>query len=97
MGQLFRDGLGVMDKGIVQCIRGKGLFNGILLNAECVEGFDFCLKLMELGLLTRPTHGNIIRFTPPLVITEEQVCQSLDIIKEVVDLARDGKMKKSAH
>lgn len=65
---------------------GFGCFrtlNGFLL--DFAEGWDICLKLKEAGLLTRPTHGQIIRISPPLVITEEQLREGLHILTSVLN------------
>lgn len=85
MGKLLRKGLGEMDKDVVISNRGKGLLNAIVINNDRIDAFDFCLMLKNNGLLSKPTHDNIIRLAPPLVITESQVCESLDIIKKTIE------------
>lgn len=85
MGNILRKGLGEMDKEIVISNRGKGLLNAIVINNDRIDAFDFCLKLKENGLLSKPTHDNVLRLAPPLVITEPQVCESLDIINKTID------------
>jgi len=67
-------------------VRGKGLLNAIVVNdtPESDTAWNLCLKLKENGLLAKPTHGNIIRLAPPLVITEEQIHECCDIIEKVV-------------
>lgn len=88
LGRLFRERLNKMKdkKNIVQLVRGKGLLNAIVIDDEpdSKTAWNICLKLMENGLLAKPTHGNIIRLAPPLVITEEQLHECCDIIEKVV-------------
>jgi ornithine--oxo-acid transaminase len=84
MGQILRKGLSELDKDIVLANRGKGLLNAIVINNDRIDAFDLCLKLKENGLLSKPTHDNILRLAPPLIITEEQVHESLDIIRKTL-------------
>jgi ornithine--oxo-acid transaminase len=88
MGQLFRKRLNELKlkTNIITHVRGKGLLNAIVLNdtEEGKLGWNICLKLAESGLLAKPTHGNKIRFAPPLVITEKQMNQACDIIEKVI-------------
>jgi ornithine--oxo-acid transaminase len=63
-------------------VRGKGLLNAVVFE-EGFEAWDVCVALKEKGLLAKQTHGNIIRFAPPLVITREELEQALAIIREV--------------
>lgn len=86
-GQQLRDGLNDMvDHTIIDEVRGRGLLCAIVINqpkagyGDKGKAWDLCLKMKENGLLAKPTHGNIIRFAPPLVITEEEINQCLDII-----------------
>jgi len=84
MGQLFRQGLEDIAKKLplIRTVRGKGLLNAIVIDSdeESSLAWDICLKMRDNGLLAKPTHGNKIRLAPPLVITKEQVRESLDII-----------------
>ncbi len=66
-------------------VRGKGLLNAIVINdaQDSSTAWDVCIRLMEQGLLAKPTHGNIIRLAPPLVITEEQIHECCDILENV--------------
>jgi ornithine--oxo-acid transaminase len=81
MGQRLRDGLRSLNEPLVREVRGKGLMNAIVIGHPSPEAaWDLCLKLMENGLLAKPTHGDRIRFTPPLNITAEQVDEALGII-----------------
>lgn len=88
LGHHFRSRLQVLvDRfGILKSVRGKGLLNAILINdtPESSTAWELCLALKENGLLAKPTHGNIIRFAPPLVITEEQINECLDIIERTL-------------
>lgn len=80
-GMQFRAGLNTIDSPLVSLIRGKGLLNALVINEkEGKTAWDLCLILKDNGLLAKPTHGNIIRFAPPLVISAEQIDQALDII-----------------
>jgi ornithine--oxo-acid transaminase len=71
---------------LIQLVRGKGLLNALVINdaPESETAWNICIKMMERGLLAKPTHGNIIRFAPPLVITEEQMEECCDIIEETI-------------
>lgn len=81
MGELFRKELeSRINKKIVTLIRGKGLMNAIIINSNYVDAWDVCMKLKDNGLLAKQTHDDIIRFAPPLVITEQELNQSLDVI-----------------
>ena len=88
MGEVFRMRMQhiVDNYPIVKLVRGKGLLNAIVVD-DHEEGhlaWDICLKLAENGLLAKPTHGNIIRFAPPLVMTEDQLHECCDIIEAVI-------------
>ncbi|BFF97154.1 ornithine aminotransferase mitochondrial [Drosophila madeirensis] len=83
MGELLRNELGQLPKDVVSVVRGKGLLNAIVINQK-YDAWNVCLKLKENGLLAKPTHGDIIRFAPPLVINEAQMLESIDIIKKTI-------------
>ncbi|XP_022231142.2 ornithine aminotransferase, mitochondrial [Drosophila obscura] len=83
MGELLRSELGQLPKDVVSVVRGKGLLNAIVINQK-YDAWNVCLKLKENGLLAKPTHGDIIRFAPPLVINEAQMLESIDIIKKTI-------------
>jgi ornithine--oxo-acid transaminase len=93
LGKLFRSELNkyIQNSTIVSLVRGKGLLNAIVINdsEDSSTAWDICMKLAENGLLAKPTHGNIIRFAPPLVMNEEQLldCVSI-IIKTLKELER---------
>jgi|TARA_B110000483_G_scaffold222047_1_gene278660 ornithine--oxo-acid transaminase len=88
LGNLFREELRSRLDGcaLISLIRGKGLLNAIVINdsADSTTAWDMCISLKNKGLLAKPTHGNIIRFAPPLVITKEQMLEALDIIEAVI-------------
>jgi len=71
---------------LVKIVRGKGLLNAVLINdtEDSTTAWDICIKLRDNGLLAKPTHGNIIRFAPPLVMTEEQLMDCINIIKKTI-------------
>lgn len=84
LGQLFRKELGkyIETSNIATLVRGKGLLNAIVINdtEESETAWNICLALRDNGLLAKPTHGNIIRFAPPLVMTKDQLLDCVDII-----------------
>ncbi len=84
LGQLFRSELNkyITNSSICSLVRGKGLLNAIVINdsEESETAWNICVKLAENGLLAKPTHGNIIRFAPPLVMTEYQLLDCVGII-----------------
>ncbi len=83
MGQLLRNELAALQSPFIKVIRGKGLLNAIVIKHENPEAaWDFCLALKENGLLAKPTHGDKIRFAPPLVINEEQIKECVEIIRQ---------------
>jgi ornithine--oxo-acid transaminase len=88
LGMIFRERMQVLvDKyKILKLVRGKGLLNAVVVNdsPESSTAWDMCVSLKNNGLLAKPTHGNIIRFAPPLVMTEEQLHDCCDIIEKVV-------------
>lgn len=88
MGQIFRAEIEkiIAETDLVNSVRGKGLLNAILINdtPESSTAWDLCLALKENGLLAKPTHGNIIRLAPPLVMTEEQLHECIAIIRKTI-------------
>ncbi len=88
LGKIFRSRMQALvdELDIITLVRGKGLLNAIVVDDE-EDGhlaWDMCVRLAEKGLLAKPTHGNIIRFAPPLVMTEAQLDQCCDIIEDVL-------------
>ena len=83
MGEIFRAELKNINSPFIQIIRGKGLLNAIEIKEHNhVNAWNICLAFMEKGLLAKPTHGNKIRFAPPLIINENQILKSVSIIKK---------------
>ena len=88
LGNYFRSEINnyIKQSSIVKLVRGKGLLNAIVINDEpdSKTAWNICLKLRDNGLLAKPTHGNIIRFAPPLVITKTQLNECITIIKKTL-------------
>ena len=88
LGDIFRERMSAFIKtsDLITLVRGKGLLNAIVINdtEDSSTAWDICMALKENGLLAKPTHGNIIRFAPPLVMTEEQLHECCDIIEKTV-------------
>jgi len=83
MGKIFRKHLKSIDSKLIEIVRGKGLLNAVVINSvNGITAWDVCVSLKNNGLLAKPTHEHIIRFTPPLIINEEQLMESLDIIEK---------------
>ena len=81
MGERLRAGLANLNSPFITTIRGKGLLNAIVIKHENPDAsWDLCLHLKDLGLLAKPTHGDKIRFAPPLIITEKQIDEAIAII-----------------
>ncbi|HKL09582.1 MAG TPA: ornithine--oxo-acid transaminase [Bacteroidales bacterium] len=84
LGKIFRDEFRSIKSDMIELVRGKGLLNAVVIkNKEGKTAWDVCVAMAEAGVLAKPTHGNIIRFAPPLVITEEQLRDAMNKIKEV--------------
>lgn len=88
MGSLFRDRMNAIKEksNLITLVRGKGLLNAIVINdsPQSETAWNLCLKFAENGLLAKPTHGNIIRLAPPLVIIEDQLHDCCDIIERCI-------------
>jgi ornithine--oxo-acid transaminase len=88
LGEIFRERMRALQakSAHVTLVRGKGLLNAIVIApmADGSTAWDVCIRLKDNGLLAKPTHGDIIRFAPPLVITEEQLHECCDIIERTV-------------
>ena len=89
LGELFRSSMqNLVDKfDILSLVRGKGLLNAVVINdsPESSTAWDICVMLAENGLLAKPTHGNIIRFAPPLVMTREELMDCVSIIERTIE------------
>ncbi|KAK7522125.1 ornithine aminotransferase-like protein [Phyllosticta citriasiana] len=98
LGNVFREGLRKIDNPMITLVRGKGLLNAIVIDEGKTNGhsaWDLCMLFKEKGLLAKPTHQNIIRLAPPLVITEEQIQNALDIIRDAINELPN--LPKNAH
>lgn len=88
LGNIFREEIGklVDETELVTLVRGKGLLNAIVINdsEDSDTAWNICMKLRDNGLLAKPTHGNIIRFAPPLVMNEEELRDCISIIKKTI-------------
>ena len=83
IGQLFRDKMKAFKSPIIEEVRGKGLLNAIQIKPyEGKKAWDLCLVMKENGLLAKPTHEHTIRFTPPLIINEEQMLEAIGVIQQ---------------
>ena len=81
MGELFRNELIKLESPLIKTVRGRGLLNAIVVNhANPDAAWNLCMELKDNGLLAKPTHGDKIRFAPPLVITKEQIHECVEII-----------------
>ncbi len=81
MGHLLREELVKLNSHVIATIRGKGLLNAIVINHSNPDAaWEFCMELKENGLLAKPTHGDKIRFAPPLTINKDQILECVDII-----------------
>jgi ornithine--oxo-acid transaminase len=83
MGKIFRSEMSSFKHDMIELVRGKGLLNAIVIRPKNGKtAWDVCLKMAENGVLAKPTHGHIIRFAPPLVITEAELYDAIDRIKK---------------
>jgi ornithine--oxo-acid transaminase len=83
LGEIFRKKLKAIDSELIEIVRGKGLLNAVAIKpVNGITAWNVCMALKNNGLLAKPTHEHIIRFTPPLVITEEQLSEALAIIEK---------------
>jgi ornithine--oxo-acid transaminase len=85
LGKIFRTELKKIEVPMVELVRGKGLLNAMVIRpTEGKTAWDVCLALKENGLLAKPTHQDIIRFAPPLVINRDQIMECADIIRKTI-------------
>lgn len=86
LGNIFRDEINKFDKKVITAVRGKGLLNAVVVTPHHgKDAWDLCIALMKNGLLAKPTHGDRIRLAPPLVMTEEQLMECVEIIRKTVE------------
>lgn len=89
LGQQLRKELAELNSPFISLIRGKGLLNAIVINHPNQDAaWELCLEMKELGLLAKPTHGDKIRLAPPLVITEQQVSESVEIVRKSLEILK---------
>ncbi|HOA10675.1 MAG: ornithine--oxo-acid transaminase [Bacteroidales bacterium] len=87
MGEIFRGEMRGIKSDMIELVRGKGLLNAVVIrNKPGKTAWDVCLAMADKGVLAKPTHGNIIRFAPPLVITEKELLDAISRIKEAFKL-----------
>lgn len=85
LGNIFRTEIGKISSPMIEKVRGKGLLNAVIIRPkDGKEAWDVCLKMKENGVLAKPTHQHIIRFAPPLVITEDELRDAIDRIKKSI-------------
>jgi ornithine--oxo-acid transaminase len=85
LGEIFRRELKSINSDMVELVRGKGLLNAVVIKPKNGKtAMDVCLKMAENGLLAKPTHDHIIRFAPPLVITEDELMEAVERIKKSI-------------
>lgn len=85
LGKIFREEMTNLKSDMIELVRGKGLLNAIVIKPKNgKEAWDVCVKMKEMGVLAKPTHQHIIRFAPPLTITEEQLREAIEIIKKAI-------------
>ena len=87
LGKIFRDEFRSIKSEMIELVRGKGLLNAVIIRPKGGKtAWDVCLAMKEKGLIAKPTHENIIRFAPPLIITEKQLREAMELIKEAFRL-----------
>jgi ornithine--oxo-acid transaminase len=85
LGKIFRTRMKEINSPFIKLIRGKGLLNAVEIQPHNGKtAWDVCVEMAKNGLLAKPTHQHIIRFAPPLVISEEQLNEGLDIIEKSI-------------
>ena len=86
MGKIFREECRKIESPFIELVRGKGLLNAIVIGPHNEKtAWDVCMQMKENGLLAKPTHDHIIRFAPPLIITEEQIHEAVEIIRKSLE------------
>jgi ornithine--oxo-acid transaminase len=87
LGKIFRQEFQSIKSDMVELVRGKGLLNAVVIKPRNgKEAWDVCLAMKDKGLIAKPTHNHIIRFAPPLIITEKQLMEAIGLIKEAFKL-----------
>ncbi len=89
MGSYFRESIEALKSPFIETVRGKGLLNAVVIHQTHPEAaWELCLELKENGLLAKPTHGNKIRFAPPLIITKAQMDECIEIIADSLTMLK---------
>jgi ornithine--oxo-acid transaminase len=87
LGKIFREEMNTIKSDMIELVRGKGLLNAVVIRPKGGKtAWDVCLAMRDKGLIAKPTHEHIIRFAPPLVITEAQLREAIGLIKEAFKL-----------
>lgn len=87
LGRIFREEFSGIKSDMIEKVRGKGLLNAVVIRPKGGKtAWDVCLAMKDMGLIAKPTHGHIIRFAPPLTITEEQLREAMELIKKAFRL-----------
>ena len=87
LGHIFREEFRSIKSEMIELVRGKGLLNAVVIRPKGEKtAWDVCVAMKDSGLIAKPTHGHIIRFAPPLVITEEELIEAMEIIKKTFKL-----------
>jgi len=87
LGRIFRSEFSGINSDMIELVRGKGLLNAVVIRPKNgKEAWDVCLAMKDKGVIAKPTHGHIIRFAPPLIITEKQLMEAIGLIKEAFKL-----------
>jgi ornithine--oxo-acid transaminase len=87
LGKIFRDEMKSIKSDMIELVRGKGLLNAVVIRPKGGKtAWDVCLAMKDKGLIAKPTHDHIIRFAPPLVITESQLKEAISLIREAFKL-----------
>jgi ornithine--oxo-acid transaminase len=85
LGKIFRDEMKKIESDMIELVRGKGLLNAVVIRPKGGKtAMDVCLKMAENGVLAKPTHDHIIRFAPPLIISEEELMEAVNLIKKSI-------------
>jgi len=85
LGKIFREEMKKIDSDMIELVRGKGLLNAVVIRPKNGKtAMDVCLKMAENGVLAKPTHDHIIRFAPPLIISEEELMEAVGLIKKSI-------------
>lgn len=85
LGKIFRKEMEAINSPMIEKVRGKGLLNAVIIKPhKGKEAWDVCVRMKEYGVLAKPTHGHIIRFAPPLVISKEQLMEAIGLIKKAI-------------